>query len=68
MAIDTREKRQSIVGIQTGITSVSPTPNASKDAEWRQESGWGYAGIAADNPSPAEDGGYPIYYRRRRRD
>lgn len=28
------------------------TPNASKDQEWRQQSGWGYSGILADNPAP----------------
>lgn len=46
MAIDSAEKRKSLAGI---ITSMPPgvTPNASKDAEWRQEAGWGYPGIAA---------------------
>lgn len=46
MAIDSAEKRRSISGI---IIPMLPgvTPNASKDAEWRQEAGWSYSGIAA---------------------
>ena len=44
MAIDTREKRQSVVGIQY-LSGPSPTPNAAKDQEWRQEVGYGYSGI-----------------------
>lgn len=46
MAIDTREKRASIVGINY-LSGPSPTPNVSKDQEWRQEVGYGYSGIAA---------------------
>ena len=50
MAIDTREKRQSVVGIGFYFSGPSVTPNASPDAEWRQEVGWGYPGIAAGAP------------------
>lgn len=50
MAIDTAEKRRSISGIWTGITIPGVTPNATKDQEWRQESGWGYPGILAGVP------------------
>lgn len=46
MAIDSREKRASVVGINF-IAGPSPTPNASKDQEWRQEVGYGYSGILA---------------------
>ncbi len=46
MAIDDREKRQSVVGINY-LSGPSPTPNVSKDQEWRQEAGYGYPGIAA---------------------
>lgn len=49
MAIDNREKRQSIIGINMWC-GPSPTPNASKDQEWRQQAGYGYSGILADNP------------------
>lgn len=49
MAIDTREKRQAIAAIPIGPASV--TPNATKDAEWRQEVGWSYPGIAAGAPT-----------------
>ena len=44
MAIGTAEKRKSISGIWVLIPGV--TPNALKDAEWRQQSAWGYSGIA----------------------
>lgn len=44
MAIDNAEKRRSISGIQGLIPGV--TPNASKDGEWRQQSGWSYSGIS----------------------
>lgn len=44
MAIDTAEKRKSISGMPFLIPGV--TPNASKDGEWRQESGWSYSGIS----------------------
>jgi hypothetical protein len=46
MALDTREKRQS-VAFPLAFFPCGTTPNASKDKEWRQEAGWGYPGIAA---------------------
>src|SRR5687767_15295032 len=55
MAIDTAEKRKSISGIPFLIPGV--TPNASKDQEWRQESGWSYSGILAG--SGADISTYP---------
>ena len=63
MAIDSREKRASVVGVNY-ISAASVTPNSGKDQEWRQESGWGYPGILADNPTPST--GFSIidlYYR-----
>jgi len=50
MAIDTREKRASIIAICCYPMAGSVTSNASPDAEWRQEAGYGYAGIAAASP------------------
>jgi len=47
MAIDTREKRQSAASVGMLPVPPTPTPNASKDQEWRQEAGWGYSGILA---------------------
>jgi hypothetical protein len=44
MAIDNREKRASVVGVNR-IAGPSPTPNSSKDQEWRQQVGYGYSGI-----------------------
>lgn len=49
MAIDSREKRQSLSGIQHFMIP-GVTPNAAPDQEWRQESGWGYPGILAQSP------------------
>jgi len=49
MAIDSREKRASIVGINY-LSGPSPTPTAAKDQEWRQEVGYGYPGILAGAP------------------
>ena len=46
MAIDTREKRASLVGINY-ISGPSPTPNVAQDQEWRQEVGYSYSGILA---------------------
>ena len=50
MAIDTRERRQSVVGISHYWSGPSVTPFAAQDAEWRQEAGWGYPGILAESP------------------
>lgn len=47
MAIDTAEKRRSIAGIGGRRSRPGVTPNAAKDAEWRQEVGRSYSGIAA---------------------
>jgi hypothetical protein len=49
MAIDDREKRQSVVGINM-IAGPSPTPTAAQDQAWRQEAGYSYSGILADAP------------------
>lgn len=48
MAIDTREKRQAVVGISFYFVGPNVTPNVAKDVEWRQEAGWGYPGILPD--------------------
>ena len=44
MPLDNRERRSSVVSLNPGAPP-SPTPFAAMDQEWRQESGWGYAGI-----------------------
>jgi len=51
MAIDTAEKRRNVAGLLTGVLPVAVTPNASKDAEWRQQAGWGYSGISVGEVS-----------------
>lgn len=58
MAIDSAEKRRSILfnGVPPGF--VSPTPNASKDAEWRAQFLGLYSGIALD--APAAGGSNPV--------
>ena len=48
MAIDTREKRASVVGINR-LAGPSVTPNAAQDQEWRQEVGYSYSGILASS-------------------
>ena len=50
MAIDTREKRQSVVGISF-YCNVGVTPNLAKDLQWRAEVAWGYPGLFADSGS-----------------
>lgn len=66
MAIDSAEKRRSIAGLPHLIPGI--TPNASKDQEWRQESGWGYSGILAGNtPIPPTNTRVPFVRRRRQR-
>lgn len=50
MAIDSAEKRASAAWTVTGLGVNTVTPNASPDQEWRQESGWGYMGVAAGDP------------------
>ncbi len=51
MAIDTAERRRAVAAL-SGAHSFGPgvTPNSSKDAEWRQQAGWGYSGISAGAP------------------
>jgi len=70
MAIDSAEKRRSAAGVGFFVVGPGVTPNASQDGEWRQQSCWGYSGIAVGGaisppatlgeaggiwPSPAED-------------
>ena len=63
MAIDNAEKRKSISGI---ILPLIPgvTPNAAKDAEWRQQAGWSYSGIAAASPVAGNPWWYYAMMRR----
>lgn len=51
MAIDSAEKRKSVSGTIMHPFGPGVTPNASKDAEWRQQVLWSYSGIAADAPA-----------------
>lgn len=69
MAIDTAEKRRSIVGIITGYMPVGVTPNLAKDLQWRQEAGWGYPGIVPNGGSVVTNTMIfiPTYRRRARR-
>jgi len=46
MAIDTADKRKSISSIMLPIFVPGLTPNASKDENWRAQSGWSYHGNA----------------------
>lgn len=60
MAIDSREKRQSVIAISHYMVGPTVTPNSSKDAEWRQEVGYGYPGIAAGEPAPDVQAGFKL--------
>jgi len=48
MPIDTASKRRSASGVGHRIGGRGITPNASKPAAWRQQVGWGYAGIESE--------------------
>ena len=48
MAIDSAEKRRSVAGISVPALFLGVTPNASQDVEWRQQAGWGYSGMGAE--------------------
>lgn len=68
MAIDTAEKRRNVASVLT-LFAPGVTPNASKDAEWRQQAGWGYSGIAAGEfvePEGGENNLIPAWVRFRR--
>lgn len=57
MAIDSAEKRRSLIGL-VQFMPVGVTPNAAQDIEWRMQAGWGYSGITASGgggiPSEAQ--------------
>lgn len=59
MAIDDAEKRKNVASIPQG---PGVTPNAAKDAAWRQQVAGGYSGIPADNPSVTANPNY--YYQQ----
>jgi hypothetical protein len=54
MAIDTPEKRQSIVGIPGPASTPGVTPLATPDQEWRQEVGHSYSGILVGAPAVSQ--------------
>lgn len=66
MAVDTRDKRSSVVGITLPVPQVVPNPDASIDAADRQHVAWAYSGIAAAAPAPPASGAGIIIRRRRR--
>lgn len=55
MAIDTAERRRSLVGLSYHYYSAGVTPNATPDQEWRQESGHSYSGILASAEAEPEE-------------
>lgn len=48
MPIDTASKRRSASGVGHRIGGRGITPDSSKPAAWRQQAGWGYSGISAE--------------------
>lgn len=55
MAIDTAEKRRSVGGVPFLPLGPNVTPNVAKDAQWRQQVGWSYSGIAAGSEVEAPE-------------
>jgi hypothetical protein len=53
MAVDTREKRASIIGIGLAAALVLPAPDASVVLGDRQQVAFTYMGIAAGEPPPS---------------
>lgn len=55
---DTAEKRRSVAAISLAYFYTATTPNASTDAEWRQQVGHSYSGIpaSADTGETSEAG------------
>lgn len=52
MAVDTRNKRASVLGTALSITLVLPAPNSAIDVSDRQQLCWTYAGIASSATPP----------------
>lgn len=52
MAVDTRNKRASVLGIGLAFRLVLPAPDASVDTADRAHVAYSYAGLAADSPIP----------------
>lgn len=67
MAIDTAEKRKSLVGLQYW-SGPGVTPNASPDQEWRQEAGYSYSGILAGGAPVVPEPGLVFVEHERRAD
>lgn len=51
--IDTAAKRRSAAGVPCLPQGPGVTPDAGKPIAWRQQSAWGYSGIAAGSGSAA---------------
>jgi hypothetical protein len=52
--IDTAAKRRSVAGVPFH-PGLGVTPNALKDAAWRQQVAWSYSGIAAGGTPPVTE-------------
>lgn len=55
MAVDTRNKRFSLLGLAVPILLVLPAPDAAINQADRQQLAYCYAGIAADSPVVVEN-------------
>lgn len=58
MAIDSRDKRASVIGHGLASLTVWPNPDGTLNAADRLHMAWLYRGIAATTPT----GMYPYYY------
>jgi hypothetical protein len=66
MAIDTRAKRSSVIGVGLPVPSLLPTVDGTIAASDRQWLAWLYSGIAASVPVDAYEQVYSAIVRIRR--
>ena len=62
MAVDTRNKRASVLGLAMAVTLVLPAPDGALDAEDRQQVALSYASLAAAAVAPGV--GYVVSVRQ----
>ena len=65
MPVDSAEKRRNVAATMPPFPS-GVTPNGILGVEWRQQSGWGFAGIAVGEGTGASGGLVPVWLHRRR--
>jgi hypothetical protein len=67
MAVDTRDKRASVIGVSLPSGRLLPLRDGSVDPEDFEQLAYTYRGIAAGEPVAVSGGGLFILMRRRRK-